>query len=172
MPSGLAEKQTPRTAITETRLLPSFPSCMMWRCNSSVKKRRLFFFPLIIAWESQGFYFFFIVPLSVIVRESHYYLWQLHSLHSPWQGQRQMECSDYLGFIFQYCQNLELSPVKMSPLSRPMKLVSFFFCFFFKMCPKNLLILQQESLLKVCVTFYEIPHGIKTPLVSENMLLL
>lgn len=138
MPSGLAEKQTPRTAITETRLLPSFPSCMMWRCNSSVKKRRLFFFPLIIAWESQGFYFFFIVPLSVIVRESHYYLWQLHSLHSPWQGQRQMECSDYLGFIFQYCQNLELSPVKMSPLSRPMKLVSLFFCFFFLKCVQKI----------------------------------
>lgn len=103
MPSGLAEKQTLRRAIMETLLLPSFPSCMMWRSNSSAKTWRLFFSPLIIAWESQVFFFLFsFTVLSVIVRESHYYLWQLHSIHSLWQGQRQMKCSDYLGFILQY----------------------------------------------------------------------
>lgn len=42
MPSGLAEKQTPRTPIKEMLLLPPFPSDSMWRPNSSVKHRGYF----------------------------------------------------------------------------------------------------------------------------------
>lgn len=105
MPSGLAEKQTPSWAIRDTPAA-LLPVARVVEAKQFSEAQRLFFSPFDYSSGKPGFLFLFFsfVPLSVIVREIHYCMWQSHSPLSPWQGQRQMKCSDYPGLIIQYLQ--------------------------------------------------------------------